>query len=510
VTIPVPTPGTGELNPRLLASISGNVFHDMCESGQPGQPAPKTPPPGCVSSPLGGYRANGVFDAGDPRIATVHVTIATGACPGSLVGETVTLASDPSFTFNGLNAGTYCVAIDPLLESNKTVLLPGTWTFPAAKDGSLGQTIDVKAGEQKKNVNFGWDYQLPATGTTPVAVASPTPHGDSACTYRASFVADVNYPDNSVIAPGTAFIKTWRVKNTGTCSWGRAGFALHSVAFVGGDKMGAPDTVELLADQVNRGQTVDISVPFVAPNTAGTYKSQWRLKVDNGPLIGVDAGNLPIFAQIVVSGSGVTSSRITFAADATETSVSGDLVAGQVSQYVIRLLQDQTMILNLSPASDVARVQVFGTGGASPNVIRSVPESGFWLGTIPVTADYILQISATQARGQYYMGVSVPRRLTFDPDAVSLAVNGSTAAHRSVTYLLRASAGQRMAVNLVAPANSGGITIYGLTDGNPLVNANMSGATSWTGNLPGTQDYVILVVPAVDSAFNYTLQVTVQ
>ena len=168
------------------------------------------------------------------------------------------------------------------------------------------------------------------------------------------------------------------------------------------------------------------------------------------------------------------------------------------------------MILNLSPASDTARLQVFGTGGASPNVIRSVPESGYWLGTIPVTADYILQISAAKTGGQYYLGVSVPRRLTFDPGAISLAVNGSTASRRIVTYLLRARAGQLMAVNLVAPLNTSGITIYGLADGSPLVNANMSGATSWTGNLPGTQDYVIQVVPAVDSAFSYTLQVSVQ
>ncbi|HEY6042723.1 MAG TPA: NBR1-Ig-like domain-containing protein [Anaerolineae bacterium] len=515
VTLPAPTPTVGELNPRVLASISGNLFHDKCEAGQPGQPAPKTPPPGCISSPLGGYRANGIFDAGEPTIASVHVTISTGACPGALIGETVTTSSNPAFTFSGLNAGTYCVAIDPLQEANKTVLLPGAWTLPAAKDGALGQTINIQTGEQKKNVDFGWDYQLrPATSgtpvSTPVVIASPTPHGDGACTYRASFVADVNYPDNTVVAPGTAFIKTWRVQNTGTCSWGKAGFALHSAVFVGGDKIGAPDSVELLPDQVNRGQSVDISVPFVAPNTPGTYKSQWRLKVDNGPLVGVDAQNVPIFAVIVVSGSSTGSSRITFAADATDETVSGNLNANQIKQYVIRILQDQTVILNLSSASSTARIQVIGTQGASPNVIRSAPESGFWLGTIPVTGDYILQISAGTQGGNYSLNVSVPRRLTFAPGAISLAVNGSTASRRIVTYLLRASAGQLMAVNLVAPLNTSGITIYGLADGSPLVNANMSGATSWTGNLPGTQDYVIQVVPAVDGAFSYTLQVTVQ
>jgi len=29
------------------------------------------------------------------------------------------------------------------------------------------------------------------------------------CTYRATFVADVTIPDNTVIPPGTSFVKTW-------------------------------------------------------------------------------------------------------------------------------------------------------------------------------------------------------------------------------------------------------------------------------------------------------------
>jgi hypothetical protein len=78
-----------------------------------------------------------------------------------------------------------------------------------------------------------------------------------------------------------------------------------------------------------------------------------------------------------------------------------------------------------------------------------------------------------------------------------------------VTYLLRAARGQTMTVAVIAPPNTVGLTIYGLDDGNPLVRA-VSGATSWTGQLPATQDYVIQVVPAVDAPVNFSVQTTVR
>src|SRR5690349_21676550 len=40
-----------------------------------------------------------------------------------------------------------------------------------------------------------------------------------------AFVADVNIPDGTSMSPGQDFLKTWRVKNTGSCPWG-AGYKL--------------------------------------------------------------------------------------------------------------------------------------------------------------------------------------------------------------------------------------------------------------------------------------------
>jgi hypothetical protein len=51
---------------------------------------------------------------------------------------------------------------------------------------------------------------------TPMATATPVTAG---CTDRAAFVGDVTIPDQTSIAPGAAFIKTWRLRNDGTCTW---------------------------------------------------------------------------------------------------------------------------------------------------------------------------------------------------------------------------------------------------------------------------------------------------
>ena len=65
-----------------------------------------------------------------------------------------------------------------------------------------------------------------------------------------------------------------------------------------------------------------------------------------------------------------------------------------------------------------------------------------------------------------------------------------------------------MSVAILSPHNNILLTIYGLQDGNPLVRS-VSGATNWTGVLPGTQDYMIEAV-ATGATSNYIIQVMVQ
>jgi hypothetical protein len=123
---------------------------------------------------------------------------------------------------------------------------------------------------------------IPApTSTLVVPTVPPTPELTSApfsgnCINRYAFVSDVTVPDGTMVSGGEAFVKTWRVTNTGTCAWG-AGYTL---AFVRGQTMAASSSIAL--PRTEPGATVDLSVSMTAPAASGTYQSFWTLKNPGG------------------------------------------------------------------------------------------------------------------------------------------------------------------------------------------------------------------------------------
>lgn len=284
-TIP-PIPTEGAAGGSQPGSINGWVFHDLCAPPVQGNDVPV----GCVRDPFGGIRANGQLEPAEPPIAGVSVVLAQGPCPSiAIVQQTTTVATDLSYSFANVKPGTYCVAIDPGNATNAPILIPGGWTHPVVADGPLGITVNVNPGENKFNVNFGWDYQF-----KPEPVVT-TPN----CVYRAAFLSDITVPDNSFVTPGLQFIKTWRVRNDGNCAWG-PGQRLHQLVWVGGSRLHLSERYEL-PTVVQPGGIVDLSVMLVAPTQPGQYLSEWMLRVDDVGVIGVGTnGQTPLFAKFNV------------------------------------------------------------------------------------------------------------------------------------------------------------------------------------------------------------------
>lgn len=122
------------------------------------------------------------------------------------------------------------------------------------------------------NTPFPTNTPLP-----PTATAVPIP-----CD-RAFFVKDVTYPDNTEVAIGTTFVKTWRITNNGSCTWTSG----YSVVFYSGDAMSGPASSQLTTGTVPPGSSIDISVTLKAPDTAGTYRGDWKLRNSAGALFGI-------------------------------------------------------------------------------------------------------------------------------------------------------------------------------------------------------------------------------
>jgi len=87
---------------------------------------------------------------------------------------------------------------------------------------------------------------------------------------------DVNVPDNTPMSPGQEFVKTWKIKNIGACTWGEGYKMIYSY----GDKMSG--VAQALTAAVAPGEEVEVSVAFKAPALPGTYQSFWTLQNPKG------------------------------------------------------------------------------------------------------------------------------------------------------------------------------------------------------------------------------------
>lgn len=104
-----------------------------------------------------------------------------------------------------------------------------------------------------------------------LVVPTRAPIGEEiACRNDAALIADVTIPDGTQMDPGTIFNKTWRIKNTGTCNWETGYYYDH----INGPTLGG-SRVNL--SPLPTGNEVDITLSMAAPNTGGTYRSDWRL-----------------------------------------------------------------------------------------------------------------------------------------------------------------------------------------------------------------------------------------
>lgn len=102
--------------------------------------------------------------------------------------------------------------------------------------------------------------------------ASPGTVGSTPNPNKMVFVADVTIPDGQIIPPGSKFVKTWKIRNTGTTTW----TPNFKVRLWAGERLGAPASF-LLGQEVAPNSEVDISIEFTAPLQSGEYLSHWIL-----------------------------------------------------------------------------------------------------------------------------------------------------------------------------------------------------------------------------------------
>ncbi len=113
--------------------------------------------------------------------------------------------------------------------------------------------------------------------------------------YDSAFVSDISISDGTWLAPGEEFVKTWKLLNSGSCSWS----SNYSLAFFSGTRMGGDETT--LGEAVAPGDTIKISVSLAAPEAEGNYTGYWIMMDSSGAAFGTS-----VYVQIVVTDDAVT------------------------------------------------------------------------------------------------------------------------------------------------------------------------------------------------------------
>jgi uncharacterized protein YkwD len=157
---------------------------------------------------------------------------------------------------------------------------------------SLGITSCVSIGTPTP-VNLTPQFVTATLPATKTPYASPTTTGTAAstptaavatsnpnCKDAAVLLQDVTIADNTNVAYGSKFVKTWQFRNTGDCNWHG-----YSIAFVSGDRMGAPNSAPV--DDTAAKSTVNVSVDLTAPTSDGIYTGIFELRNGDGRPLGI-------------------------------------------------------------------------------------------------------------------------------------------------------------------------------------------------------------------------------
>jgi hypothetical protein len=191
---------------------------------------------------------------------------------------------------------------------------------------SLAPLSTVQATQDTNAISTAVVLTVPAQATTQAA-ATGTPVPPAAtqvdavqppatvalgCQDAAQYISDDGI-DGSRYAPNTPFVKTWTVKNTGSCTWDDG----YLVAQISGAFMTQQPGYFIVqqGQTVAPGQTVNISIGMTSPPEDGDYTSYWGLENGQGQFMPVQGGSNgnSFYVKIGVNNGEVATGKVTAA-----------------------------------------------------------------------------------------------------------------------------------------------------------------------------------------------------
>jgi len=224
----------------------------------------------------------------------------------------------------------------------------------------------------------------PPEATLTFTAEPPRPTNIPDCTNSAAFVADVTIPDNMEVGAGTAFTKTWRVSNTGTCIWASD----YTLTYYSEERMNAPASVPL--PLTYPGQTADISINLIAPNSLGKHQGNFviknpvglimRVNEDSRLWVVINSTNDVVAATAVSANAGLVTSTCAFSSETTNITDTLNAINAYRAQSGLPPYNVNSNLSRAaqSHANDMACNNLFTHTGSNGSTIQSrVSDAGY-------------------------------------------------------------------------------------------------------------------------------------
>ncbi len=214
-----------------------------------------------------------ITDTPDATTAAPNVVVVSPVIVIQTPVPTITLTPTPQYFAHIVRAG-----------ENLT-------TIAAFYNVPLDELMKINNIKDPNTIYEGQQLAIPSSASPVVSALALTANA-TPCQMDSDFISDVTIPDNTVLKAGAIFTKTWRLRNSGTCTWTDG----YRLVLIKGTAVGAPPFVTV--PQTLPGATVDISINMVAPKDPGTYTSIWQIESPDGKSFGA----IP-YVRIVIPGA---------------------------------------------------------------------------------------------------------------------------------------------------------------------------------------------------------------
>jgi hypothetical protein len=150
----------------------------------------------------------------------------------------------------------------------------------ASQTPSFTATPAMSLTAQVSNTPLMTSTLLPGVPSlTPISSLAPIGSQTGACD-NSQFITDVTFPDGSEVVAKSEFVKTWRVKNLGPCTWNKNYHLIFGWGGVGTNWNTNPPVV--FPGTVLPGESLELTVDLDAPSAPGSYSAAFRLQNDKG------------------------------------------------------------------------------------------------------------------------------------------------------------------------------------------------------------------------------------